>query len=305
MLCGVLAVVLLSACARTAIPTTPPVVITVSGSSAMAPLLTRLAARFQQQQTSIVVAVDPRDSALGLADVIAGRVALAAVSVAPPEDMWAAPIAVDGIAIVVHPDNPLPGLTLAQLHDVFSGRVWQWHELGVMVAGDEIQVISREEGSGTRRSFEALAMRADLSALIGCPPARLPDPAGDAAQLTATPATACALDPVTTMALVVMDSQSVIDTVSGHPGAIGYVSRAYAGSQVKVLSIEGVPPDPERTYGASPLGQAGASPLYALTQPFFLVAPQEPTGAARSFVDFCLSPQGQAIVAEHYAPVRR
>lgn len=319
LLWSLLALVLLSACARTPIPTAPPVALTVSGSSAMAPLLARLAARFQQEHPSIVLTIDQRDSALGLADVVSGRAALGAVSAAPPEAMWAAPIAVDGIAIIVHPDNPLTNLTLKQLQDVFSGRIWHWHELDVMVAGDEIQVVSREDGSGTRRSFEALAMREDLPVLKDllvlsdptagdCPPARLPDPGDVVAQVTSTPAPGCALNPVTSMAVVVMGSQAVVEFVSQHPGAIAYVSRGYLRSQaqtpqwVSTVRIEGVRPDVERIDPSAP---ATAGSHYPLTHPFFLVAPQEPAGAARLFVDFCLSPQGQAIVAQEYAPVRR
>ncbi len=325
LLWSLLVLILCASCARTPIPTAPPEMLTISGSSAMAPLLTRLAARFQQVHPSIVVTIDRRDSALGLADVVSGRAALGAVSAAPPEGMWAAPIAVDGIAIIVHPDNPLTNLTLEQLQEVFSGRVWQWHELDVMVAGDEIQVVSREDGSGTRLSFEVLAMRKDLlvpkdlpvlsdptagdqSPASDCPPARLPDPGGAVARVTPTPAPGCALDPVTTMAVVVMDSQAVIEFVSQHPGAIAYVSRGYLRSQaqtpqwVSTVRIEGVPPDVEQFDPSAP---ATAGSRYPLTHPFFLVALQEPAGAARLFVDFCLSPQGQAIVAQEYAPVRR
>jgi len=322
----VLVLILLSACARTPIPTEPPVALTVSGSSAMAPLLGRLVARFQQEHPSVMVTIDQRDSALGLADVVSGRAALGAVSATPPESIWNAPIAVDGIAVIVHPGSPLTGLTMAQLQDVFSGRVWQWHELGVTVAGDEIQVVSREEGSGTRLSFEALAMRenlavlrdltvlSDLSGIADCPAPRLPDPAGAGSQVTPTPAPACALSPVTTMAVVVMNSQAAVEFVSQNPGAIAYVSRSYLNSQARVrqvastVRIEGVPPDLERIYWSSridPSAPASTDSRYPLTQPFFLVAPQEPVGAARLFVDFCLSSQGQAIVAAQAVPVRR
>jgi len=309
-----LALVLLSACARTPIPTAPPATLTVSGSSAMAPLLGRLAARFRQEHPSVMVTVDQRDSALGLTDVVSGRAALGAVSAAPPESVWNAPIAVDGIAVIVHPDNSLTDLTMAQLQDVFSGRVWQWHELGVTVAVDEIQVVSREEGSGTRLSFEALVMREDLPALGDCPAPRLPDPGVAIPPITPTPAPACALSPVTSMAVVVMNSQAAVEFVSQNPGAIAYVSRSYLNLQararqvVSTVRIEGAPPDLERIYRSSrtdPAAPAGADSQYPLTQPFFLVAPQEPAGAARLFVDFCLGAPGQAVVAEQAVPVRR
>jgi phosphate transport system substrate-binding protein len=303
-----LALVILAACARTPTPTVSPVALTISGSSAMTPLLDRLVARFQQEHPSVVVTVDQRDSALGLADSVSGRAAMGAVSAAPPESMWNAPIAVDGIAIIVHPDNSLANLTMAQLQDVFTGRVWHWHELDVTVAGDEIQVVSREEGSGTRLSFEALAMRENLPILGDCPAPRLPDPGVAIPPITPTPAPACAISPVTSMAIVVMNSRATVEFVSQNPGAIAYVSHSYLTSQaqarevVSTVRIEGILPDPERTDPSAP---ATAGSRYPLTQPFFLVAPQEPDGAARLFVDFCLSPQGQAIVAAQAVPVLR
>jgi phosphate transport system substrate-binding protein len=96
------------------------------------------------------------------------------------------------------------------------------------------------------------------------------------------------------MAVLAFGGADVIAFVSAHPGAIGYVSAGLVSSQVKVVGVEGDRPTPARI----------ADGTYPLSQPFYLIAPKEPDGAAKRFVDFCLGAQGQSIVARQYLPVR-
>ena len=108
--------------------------------------------------------------------------------------------------------------------------------------------------------------------------------------------------PITTMAVLRFSSGTVAAYVAEHPTAIGYValgalqsSPAALGERpVKVLSIEGVAPGPKQV----------AAGDYPLSLPLFYVARSEPSGVERQFLDFVLSPQGQRIVAQSYAPVR-
>jgi phosphate transport system substrate-binding protein len=199
-----------------------------------------------------------------------GDLPLAAIAGPPSEDLWSAPVAADALAVIVHPDNPLASLTLAQLHQVFSGRTWRWSELGVQgLVGAEIVVVSREQGSGTRAAFEDLALRER--------PEQEPRS-------------------VTTMAVLRFSSAKVVAYVAEHPAAIGYVALGAldAGAAVRVIAVEDVAPSAEQVAGGA----------YPLSLPLFIVARQEPTGAARQFLDFCLSPAGQAIVAQGYVRVR-
>ena len=303
-------------CARTPTPAPTPASLTVSGSSAMTPLLALLAERFEAGHPSITVIIDSGNSAQGMAEVADGSAALGALSVpapqgawAAPESAWAAPIAVDGIAIVVHPDNPLENLTLMQLYDIFYGRVWHWSELRIKVAADEIAVVSREEGSGTRAVFEALVMTRNRTSPADCEPVLMVTPGSRSGDDALPEASLCEGDPVTSMAVVMLGSAAVIEFVATHPGAIGYVShgtlsaqarwsvappQSVAAAQVRAVHVEDVPPDPKHIADGS----------YYLSRPFFLVALQEPTGSARLFVDFCLSAEGQATVAQQYLPVR-
>ncbi len=67
-------------------------------------------------------------------------------------------VAMDGLAIAVHPGNPLKALTIAQVRDIYMGKIRNWKELG----GPDraIVVISRDTNSGTYECFEVLVMNA-------------------------------------------------------------------------------------------------------------------------------------------------
>jgi len=293
-LCVVASVVsfALVACATPApTPPVPQESIKISAASAMIPLLTRLAHAFEARDPRVAVVIEHANSYQSLRQTLEGAADLGACTVAVGDEVWAAPIALDAVAVVVHPGNPLENLTLAQVRDIFGGRVWRWQDLGIDWDVNEIVVVSREEGSGTRMAFEATAMIVPGSDT--CQPHLAIDP--ESLSEDAVRVEACQGNPVAPTALVVVDSQAVVAYVQAHRGAIGYVSRAYVSSQVKAVSIEDLDPSPAEI-------QAGN---YLLAEPFFLVAPREPEGPARAFVDFSLSPEGQAIVAQEYVPVRQ
>ena len=112
-------------------------------------------------------------------------------------------VALDGVAVIVHPSNPVSGLTLAQLEQVFTGQVDNWSALGGPDA--PVAVYGREAGSGTRGAFEELlgvTDRCDYTNEYG-------------------------------------SSGDVVGNVSGNPNAIGYTSLASVGSTVSALAVEG------------------------------------------------------------------
>jgi phosphate transport system substrate-binding protein len=282
---------LLAACARpTATPAvTPQAPIKISASTATVPLLTRLARAFEARNPWATVVLEGGNSYHALRQVHASAADLGACAVAVADEVWAAPIALDAVAIIVHRDNPLESLTLAQVRDIFGGRVWRWEDLGIDWVEDEIVVVSREEGSGTRMAFEATAMTVPGSET--CQPRLTVDPQAPADR--AVHVKTCEADPVTPTAAIMVGSEAVVAYVQKHRGAIGYVSQAHVSLAVKDVPIEGLRPSPADI-------QSGG---YLLVEPFFLVAPHEPDGPPRAFVDFCLSADGQAIVAQGYVPV--
>ncbi len=301
-------------------------------------MLLDLARQFMRQHPHVLVNVGGGGSALGEKRALEGRVTLGASTLMPQDaathddvthdaydvthngaaeedglaptrpaaapnvalaGLTRIPIGIDGIAVIVHSSNPVSDLTIQQLQDVFSGRILDWQELEEPDAGDdarkhagEILLISREEGSGTRAAFEARVM-------------------GDA--------------PVSLTAMVMPTSRDVAEYVAQNPYAIGYVSAAYLAPRPDLEpAAAGAPastpgPTPAPTPVSMPEGAAihavsidGALPSdeavsrgeYPLVQPLYLVSRGESRGWARQFVDFALSPAGQAIVDRYHVRVR-
>ncbi|MCX5809347.1 MAG: phosphate ABC transporter substrate-binding protein, partial [Proteobacteria bacterium] len=117
-------------------------------------------------------------------------------------------ICYDGISIVVHPKNPIRELTLKQVRDIFNGRTKNWKELGWV--DRRIDAVSREEGSGTRGSFEELVMKSE----------EIDD------------------------SIMVQDSNgSIREVVATDPYAIGYISMGLVDKRVQSLSVDGVAPN--------------------------------------------------------------
>jgi phosphate transport system substrate-binding protein len=241
-----------------------PVTLRIAGSSSMRPLLEELAQAYGDSDSGTLFEIRGGGSMLGLEDLHNGRTDIAAVSwkaegEPDPSGVQAAPIARDGIVLIVHPSNRTPGLTLLQLRALYRGETLDWAELGGSTG--EPLIISREDGSGDRRAFETLVM-------------------GD--------------DRVTLNALVMPTAQAVVDYVARHPAAIGYVSLAQVRDDVRALPIEDVGP-------TSAAIQAGA---YHLGRLLYLYVNTSPPEEVRRFLDFVLSPAGQAIVARHHAALQ-
>lgn len=282
----------LAGCEGAAVATPTPVTITIAGSSAMAPVLRALTEEYTRLHPNIVFDLRGGGSTLGEEAIRAGRYDIAASTLLPPnpeagrpappgdERLLRTPIGLNGLAIIVHPSNSIEGLSLVQLRDIYSGRVLSWQALG----GDasEIVLVSREDGAGGRILFEDRVM-------------------GD--------------DRVSLTAVVMPSSEDVFEYVARNPAAIAYVSRAYVvdwipgeenatptesgatvetPAPVKVLALE----------GRWPTREAIAEQQYALTQPLYLITSRQPSGRVRQFIDFVLSPAGQAIVARYHAPIR-
>jgi phosphate transport system substrate-binding protein len=247
-----------------------PVYLRIAGSTSMQPLMEDLGQTYTEQQEYVTVDVQGEGSGLGIALARENRIDIGTASRKPTAEeerdpdtggkrLWWTAIAQDGIALVVHPQNAVGGLTLPQARDIFFGRILDWEEIGGIPS--EIVVVSREDGSGTREVFEEMVMEEKR---------------------------------VTLTAIVMPSSEAVVEYVARHPTAIGYLSMGYLSPQVKALPVEGVSPTPEDI-------QSGA---YPLTRPLYLLTGQEPTGEVKAFIEFALSPAGQAVVEQRYGRLR-
>jgi phosphate transport system substrate-binding protein len=121
-------------------------------------------------------------------------------------------IARDGIVIVVHPENPVEGLTVEQLQDVYTSEITNWKDVGGVDLG--IMVVSREEGSGTRGYFEDAVMKSTGKE-------------------------------ITDHAIIQDSNGKIRTTVAGDKHSIGFLSLGYASSDVKTVSLDGVAPSIE------------------------------------------------------------
>lgn len=98
---------------------------------------------------------------------------------------------------------------------------------------------------------------------------------------------------ISAQAIVQPSSGGVRAAVAGNPDAIGYTSMGYLDDSVKVIAVDGVAPTPDSIRDGS----------YPVSRPFLYVTKEAPAGLVKEYIDFCLGPEGQEIVAEDYIPL--
>jgi len=206
-----------------------PQVLEVICSEGLMPVIRVLASTYQHINTATQIVVIERADQLAVQALKLNDADLIAVSWLPDsEETWATPFARDGLALIIHPQNGIPGLTTDQLKQLFQGQVEDWEPWGGLPGAP--QIISREEASGDYAFFQQRVMRDARVALTG---------------------------------LLAPSSSAMLDLVSHDPLAIGYLSTSQLDGQVRALAIDGVPPAPETiTANLYPLSRN----LYLVTQ---------------------------------------
>lgn len=187
--------------------------VATDGSTSMEKVIGFLSEAYMEEHGDIKVTYNPTGSSSGIQAVSEGRcdIGLASRDLKEEEktDLTETIVAIDGIAIIVNPDNPVADLTIEQVGNIYTGKISNWKELG----GEDAPIvcIGREAASGTRDGFEESTDTADKCRY--------------SQELTST--------------------GDVVQTVSGNPNAIGYASAASVNDSVKAVSIEGVAPTTE------------------------------------------------------------
>jgi phosphate transport system substrate-binding protein len=189
---------------------TRDVAIDAVGSTSIQPFAEMLAQEFNSQHPDSPVEVQGGGSTAGLMAVGNGIAEIGMCSrMLTTEEagrFTAVTIARDGLAVVVHPSNPVVSLSLAQVKLLFDGQVTNWRDVGGL--DRPVRIISREEGSGTREAFTKMVMsKARISR----------------------------------KALTQESNGSVKELVKHDPCAIGYMSLGLVGDELKALRIDGVP----------------------------------------------------------------
>jgi len=255
------------------------------GSDTLVNLALAWAETYMGRHPEVRISVTGGGSGTGIAAMINGTVDIANASRAmKPEEIAAAQangitpvefvVARDAIAVVVHPSNPVDGLTLQQISDIYTGKITNWSQVG----GEDrpIVLLSRESNSGTYVYF--------LENVV-----RLGEKESD---LLFSPDT-----------LLMPSSEGISAEVRQNPNSIGYDGLGYVTSDQKVLAVASI----ETAAGALyvlPSVETVNDGSYPVSRPLYMYTAGEPTGRIKDYLGWILS-DGQVLVSElGFVPLR-
>jgi phosphate transport system substrate-binding protein len=246
--------------------------IQVKGSDTLLLLAQRWAEEFMTENPGAVVQVTGGGSGVGIAALIDGTTDVANSSreikdeeveecKANGVDVLEFSVALDGISVIVNPDNTVESLTLAQIKDIYTGKTKNWIEVG----GPDATIVcyGRQSSSGTYVYFKEYVLedkdyRADTQELAG--------------------------------------NSVLCDSVARDVGGIAYVGVGYAAQRddVKILGVmaeDGADP-------VKPTNETVANGTYPISRYLYNYTNGKPEGVAKAYLEFALSDEGQKIVEE-------
>jgi len=187
--------------------------VATDGSTSMEKIIGSLGEAFTEMNPDVNFTYNPTGSGTGIQAAIDGTCDIGLSSRALKDEEKATLtetiVALDGIAIIVNPANPVSDLSVEQIAQIYTGEITNWKDVG----GDDLEIsrIGREAGSGTRDGFETITDTKE----------------------------ACKYNQELT------STGDVITTVAGNPNAIGYASLSAVKDSVKALTVGGVAPSEE------------------------------------------------------------
>jgi len=242
----------------------------VTGSSTIAPIVLDAAKRYEDSHPGVRIEVQTGGSSRGIADATGGVADLGMVSRVlkdeEAEALTAHTLAMDGVCVIVHRDNPVKQLDREQLIDIYTKKVTNWKEVGGNDA--TIVVANKAEGRSTLEIFVAFLGldNSDVKADV-----------------------------------VVGENLHVINSVVSNPNTVGYVSIGTASAEEKA----GTPIQRVVTGGIVPTIESVRDASFPITRPLNLVADADTSPAARAFLDYLMSNAIHDIVEKHFfVPVR-
>jgi phosphate transport system substrate-binding protein len=243
--------------------------ITASGSSTVSPIVSELGKKFEKLHSNVRVDVQTGGSSRGIADVRGGVVDIGLVSralKADEADLKAYTIAMDGVCVILHKDNPVKELSDAQVVSIYTGKVTNWKDVGGNNA--QIVVVNKAEGRSTLELFAHYykIKNSEIKAHV-----------------------------------VIGDNEQAVKTVVGNANAIGYVSigtaeyNAKSGTPIKLLAVGGVEPTLQKV-------REGKFPL---SRPLNVVTKGDPNPLVKTFIEFlCSSEANEVIKEQFFVPIK-
>ncbi len=247
--------------------------ISIKGSDTMVHLTSAWAENYMSNHSGSQISVTGGGSGTGIAALLNGTTDICAASRKIREKevelggqkgikIEEFAVAMDGIALIVNPANPVGALSLAQIRGIFTGAYKNWQEVGG--SDTPIIVLSRESSSGTFVFFQEHVL--------------------DRADYTAN-------------ARLLPGTSALVQAVSADAGAIAYVGMGFiadAGQAIKVVNVGKT----ESDEAVDPTEQTVRAGEYPIARPLYLYVNGAPQGLVKDFIDFCLSDDGQRIVRE-------
>jgi phosphate transport system substrate-binding protein len=258
--------------------------IQIKGSDTMINLAQAWAEKYMEKNPSEFVAVTGGGSGTGFSSLISGTcdIAMSSRNIKDKEvalakqkgiNPYEIKVALDGLAVLVNPKNPVSKLTIEQLAQIFTGKITNWKEVG----GEDkkIVILSREVNSGTHVYFKEHVLRK-----------------GDTNSQEEFAPTA----------LLLSSSQAIADEVANNISAIGYYGMGYISPKQKPISVA----KDEKSEFIYPNIENVVNGKYPISRPLFLYTNGQPQGLVKKFVDFCLSPEGQdTVLKTDFVPITK
>ena len=239
--------------------------LSVTGSTTLFPIAQAAAEAYMAMNPRADIQVSGGGSGVGIQAIGAGTTDIGMSSrditsaeMAKYPNLVPTDVATDAVVLIVNPANPVSALTLDQARGIYNGTIQGWNGVGGTMTYPV--VIGRDSASGTRVYFNDFVMKDEKYR-------------SDMREMNSNGAVA----------------QAVAQT----PAGIGYVGLGFITPDVKALKL----------YNAK--GQAIAPSIatvldhtYPISRPLYMITQGKPTGLAKDYIDFILSPDGQKIVQD-------
>ncbi len=242
----------------------------IKGSDTVLPLAQKSAEQFMKNHPDVSIAVVGGGSGTGITALLDGNtdIAMSSRDLKNEEKLKLQEkqiqieeinIAVDALAVIVHPENKVEQLTREQLEKIFTGEIVNWKELG----GEDLKIVvySRENSSGTYEFFKEHVMSKK----------------NYASTVLNMPATG-----------------AIVQSISQTKGAIGYIGIAYLSAGVKALKVSY---DEGKTF-VGPSMATAKDKTYPISRPLYYIYDSKNADKLKAYIDFCLSAEGQKLVEE-------